>query len=82
MYFSNVYLHIFYFLQRIFSYIFETSLPHILRRYVLILTAYKVLDVEIVVGPTSHVEIANDNLDNRITLPHATWKAFIEMCRY
>jgi len=26
MYFSKVYLHVFYFLQRIFSYIFETSL--------------------------------------------------------
>ena len=83
MYFSKVYLHIFYFLQRIFSYIFETSLPHILiRRYVLILTAYKFLDVEIVVGPTSHVEITNDNRGNRIILPHATWKASIELCRY
>jgi len=65
MYFSKVYLYsIFYFLQRIFSYIFEISLLHILmRRYILILTAYKFLDVEIVMGPTSHVEITNDNRD-------------------
>ena len=55
-------------------------IPHILmRRYVLTLTAYKFLDIEIVVGPKSHVEIAtSDNRSNRIILPHATWKASIK----
>ncbi|KYM85829.1 hypothetical protein ALC53_04414 [Atta colombica] len=53
----------------------------LMRRYVLTLTAYKFLDIEIVVGPTSHVEIAiSDNRGNRIILPHATWKASIERC--
>ena len=43
------------------------------------MTAYKFLDIKIVVEPTSHVEIAIcDNRSNCIILPHATWKAFIE----
>jgi len=43
------------------------------------MTAYKFLDIGIVVGSTFHVEIAiSDNRGNRTILPHATWKAFIE----
>jgi len=57
-------------------------IPHtLMKRYVLTLTAYKFWDIEIVVGPTSHVEIAiSDNRGNRIILPHATWKVSIERC--
>jgi len=52
-------------------------IPHILMKtYALIV--YKFLDIGIVVGRTSYIEIAiRNNRDNRI-LPHATWKAFIE----
>ncbi|KYN42499.1 hypothetical protein ALC56_03045 [Trachymyrmex septentrionalis] len=80
MYFSKVYLHVFYFLQRIFSYIFETSLhTSYLDEEICIDGAVKFLNIGIVVGPTSHVEIAiSDNRGNRIILPHATWKASIE----
>ncbi|KYN14631.1 hypothetical protein ALC57_13161 [Trachymyrmex cornetzi] len=55
-------------------------ISHILmRRCALTFTAYKFLDIGIVVGSTSHVEIAIcDNRGNRIILPHVTWKAFIE----
>ncbi|KYN18815.1 hypothetical protein ALC57_08891 [Trachymyrmex cornetzi] len=55
-------------------------ISHILmRRCALTFTAYKFLDIGIVVGPTSHVEIAIcDNRGNRIILPHVTRKAFIE----
>ncbi|EGI64141.1 hypothetical protein G5I_07449 [Acromyrmex echinatior] len=51
-----------------------------MRRYVLTLTAYKFLDIEIVIGSQIiDVEIAiSDNRGNRIILPHATWKASIE----
>jgi len=69
MYFFKVYLYIFYFLQRIFSYIFEISLC---TSYLdeEILTAYKFLNIEIVVGSMSHVEIViNDNRGNHIILP-------------
>ena len=41
--------------------------------------AYKYLDIGISVGLVSHVEIAiSDTRDNRIILPHSTWKAFID----
>ncbi|KYN38522.1 hypothetical protein ALC56_07099, partial [Trachymyrmex septentrionalis] len=55
-------------------------ISHILmRRYALTLTVYKFLDIGIVVGFTSHVEITIcDNRGNCIILPHATRKAFIE----
>ncbi|KYN11006.1 hypothetical protein ALC57_16858 [Trachymyrmex cornetzi] len=51
----------------------------LMRRCALTFTAYKFLDIGIVVGPTSHVEIVIcDNRGNRIILPHVTRKAFIE----
>ncbi|KYN22280.1 hypothetical protein ALC57_05316, partial [Trachymyrmex cornetzi] len=55
------------------------NLAYILgRRYSLTPAAYKYLDIRIVVL-VSHVEIAiGDTRDNRIILPHATWKAFID----
>ena len=54
--------------------------PHILeRRFALTPTAYKYLDIGIVVESMSDVEIAiGDNRGNRIILPHTTWKAFID----
>jgi len=54
--------------------------PCILRRkFTLTPTAYKYLDVGIVVGPVSFVEIViGDNQDNNIILPRAMWQAFIE----
>ena len=79
MYFSKIYLQlqVFYFLQCIFSSSKPRYILHILmRRYVLTLTAYKFLDIGIVVGPTSHVKIAIS--DNRIILPYATWKTSIK----
>ena len=46
-----------------------------MKRYALTLTVYKFMNI----GTISHVEIAIcDNRGNRIILPHATWKAFIE----
>jgi len=79
MYFFKVYLHIFY------SASSHTSskpryIPHILmRRYVLILIAYKFLGHRDCRGLISHIEIAiSDNRGNRIILPHATWKASSE----
>lgn len=40
---------------------------------------YKYLDIGISVGHVSHVKIAiEDTRDNRIILPYATWKTFID----
>ena len=47
-----------------------------MRRYALTFTAYKFLDIGIVMGPMSYVEIAIcDNRDNCTIVLHAMWKA-------
>ncbi|KYN38451.1 hypothetical protein ALC56_07158, partial [Trachymyrmex septentrionalis] len=49
------------------------------RRFILTPTIYKYLDVGIVVGPVSFVEIAiGDNQGNNIILPREIWLTFIE----
>jgi len=82
-----IFLRSIYMFSILYSASFHTSsirnlayIFHILiRRYLLILTAYKFLDIGIVVGHTSHVEITiSDNRGNCIILPYVTWKAFIE----
>ena len=84
MYFSKVYMFSVFYSASSHISSHTSSKPryvsHILMRsYALTLTTYKFLDIEIVMGPTSHIEIAiSDNRGNRIILPHATWKAFIE----
>jgi len=46
---------------------------------VLTSTAYKFLDIGIVMGSISHVQIViGNNQDNRMFIPYATWKTFIE----
>jgi len=53
-------------------------LPNLMRKYALISTAYKFLDIEIVMGSISHLQIAiGDNQGNRMFILYAT-KAFIE----
>ncbi|XP_018055601.1 PREDICTED: uncharacterized protein LOC108692025 [Atta colombica] len=53
-------------------------LPNLMRKYALISTAYKFLDVEIVMGFISHLQITiGDNQGNRMFILYAT-KAFIE----
>jgi len=50
-----------------------------MRKYALTWTAYKFLDIGIVVGSVSHVQIAiDDNRGNLMFIPQATWKTFIE----
>ncbi|KAG5309967.1 MOS1T transposase, partial [Pseudoatta argentina] len=55
-------------------------MPRILmREYALTSTAYKFLDIGIVVGSISRVQITiGDNRSNRMFIPRATWKMFIE----
>jgi len=73
------------FVQLIYVCFYSTShseprhIPRILgRRFALIPTAYKYLDIGISVGPVSAVEmLLGDNKGNQITLPQATWKTFI-----
>ncbi|KYQ58435.1 hypothetical protein ALC60_02571 [Trachymyrmex zeteki] len=49
------------------------------RVFALTPTAYKFLEIGIVMGPMSHVGIAiGDTRGNRIVLPRATWTAFVE----
>ena len=64
MYFSKVYLHVFYFLQRIFSYIFSLHTSYLDEEiYIDIDSVCVSFRTRIVVG--SHVEIAIcDNRDN------------------
>ncbi|XP_043258123.1 uncharacterized protein LOC122400643 [Colletes gigas] len=58
----------------------QRSTPHILgRRFALTSTAYKYLDIRIVVGPVSAVEIIlGDTRGNALLLPHSTWTTLIQ----
>ena len=53
-------------------------MPHILmRKYALTSTAYKFLDIRIIVGSLSHVQIViDDNRGNHMFI--STWKTFIK----
>jgi len=54
-------------------------MSYILRRYALISTAYKYLDIGIAMGSMFYVEIAiGDTRGNRIVLPYVTWTVFDE----
>jgi len=72
MYFYKIYLHVFFFSTAQTSssaYIFETSLhaSYLDEEICMTLTAYKFLDIGIVVRSISHVQIAiGDNQGNRI----------------
>ena len=70
MYFSKVSIYMFFISYSASSHTSLKSryIPHILmKRYVLTLTAYKFLDIGIVLEPTSHVEIAiSDNRGNNL----------------
>jgi len=55
-------------------------MSHILmKKYALISIAYKFLDIGIIVGSISHVQIAiSDNRSNDMFYLYATWKTFIK----
>ncbi|KYN50676.1 hypothetical protein ALC56_00053 [Trachymyrmex septentrionalis] len=77
-----------FFLQRIFSSSTSSSstsskprymLRILMRKYALTSKAYKFLDIGLVVRSIFHVQIAiGDNRCNRMFIPHATSKTFIE----
>ncbi|KYQ48391.1 hypothetical protein ALC60_12572 [Trachymyrmex zeteki] len=68
------------FLPTTYSFVVPCSARSMLKRvFALTSTAYKFLEIGIVVGPMSHVKIAiGDTRGNRFVLPHATWTAFVE----
>ena len=51
-----------------------------MKKYALTTYFFKFLDIGIVVGSVSHMQIAfGDNRGNRMFTPHAMWKMFIEI---